>query len=155
MSFRITGLSPAPFRPLFALPDDALAARGARRYAAEADSGFPCRVTLEDAARGERVLLVNYEHQPAATPYRAAHAIFVREQGMAPFDRLDEIPPALRTRLLSLRAFDADGMMRAADVMDGAAAAPMIERMLADSQVAYLHAHFAKAGCYAARITRV
>ena len=39
-------------------------------------------------------------------------------------------------------------------VVEGEAAAPVIERMLADPGVAYLHAHYAKPGCYAARIDR-
>ena len=53
MSFVIHGLSPDTFRPLFALDDGALAARNIRRVVADADRGFPCRVTLEDARQGE------------------------------------------------------------------------------------------------------
>jgi hypothetical protein len=45
-------------------------------------------------------------------------------------------------------------MLRDADVVEGAAAAPVIARMLANPGVAYLHAHYAKPGCYAARIDR-
>jgi hypothetical protein len=36
--------------------------------------GFPCRVSLVDAEIGESVLLVNYEHLPAASPYRMRYA---------------------------------------------------------------------------------
>ena len=37
---------------------------------------------------------------------------------------------------------------------EGEALAPAIERLLADPRVAYLHAHYARRGCYAARIER-
>ena len=75
MSFRITGLDPKPFAPLFGLVEPELAARGARRVIADATPGFPDRVELRDAAPGETMLLVNYEHQSADTPYRSRHAI--------------------------------------------------------------------------------
>ena len=73
MSFRITGLSPEPFRHLFGLPDADLAARGVQRWAAGPDARLPDRVELRDALPGETLLLLNHEHQPADTPYRARH----------------------------------------------------------------------------------
>jgi hypothetical protein len=41
-----------------------------------------------------------------------------------------------------------------ADLAAGAVLAPVIERFLANPAVEYLHAHYAKRGCYAARIER-
>jgi hypothetical protein len=79
MSFVISGLAPGPFRHLFGLSDAMLAEVQVVRMIADAKPGFPCRITLEDAEPGEALLLVNYEHLPVATPYRSAHAIFVRE----------------------------------------------------------------------------
>lgn len=154
MNYRITGLSPEPFRHLFGLSDEALARHNARRYVADENSGFPDRVEIRDAEPGESVLLVNYMHQPAETPYRASHAVFIRESAATTYDRIGEIPPALKSRLISLRAFDADHMIVAADVAEGVALEPLIERLLADPKAAYLQAHFAKYGCYAARIER-
>jgi hypothetical protein len=153
MTFRVTGLSPEPFRPLFGLSDDALARRGARRYVADGP-GFPDRIEISDAAPGETLLLVNYVHQPADTPYRASHAIFVRERAVEPTDVVDDLPPAMRSRPLSLRAFDAAGLMVDGELVDGGAAEPLIERFLADPQVAYIHAHYARRGCYAGLIER-
>ncbi len=154
MSFRITGLSPQPFRPLFGLPDEELAARGARRCVADGQAGIPDRVELRDAQPGESVLLLNYTHQPANTPFQASHAIFVLEWAEAPYDRSNEIPQALRGRVLSLRAFDAADFMIAADLVDGREIETLIERMFGNPEVAYIHAHYAKWGCYAARIDR-
>lgn len=156
MSFRICGLPIEPFAPLFGLVDEALARAGARRYVADSKPGFPCRITLADAEIGERVLLLNYEHQPAESPFRSSHAIFVREgAGSVTVTSTNEVPPALRTRILSLRAFDADGMMLDAELVAGGRAEPAIERLFANPYVAYLHAHYATRGCYAARIDRI
>ena len=153
MSFRVTGLSPEPFRFLFGLSEEALAGHGARRYVADGP-GFPDRIEISDAAPGETLLLVNHVHQPADTPYRASHAIFVREREVAPTDMVDAIPPAMRVRPLSLRAFDPAGLMVDGDLVDGAEAERLIERFFDNPAVAYIQAHYAKRGCYAGRIDR-
>ncbi len=155
MDFRISGISVAPFRPLFDLDDNALLKLGARRYVADTKPGFPCRVSLEDAEPGEALLLANYEHQPApGSPYRASGPIFVRENARHTFDRTNEIPIQLRTRLLSVRAYDADALIVDAEVVEGAELEDLIGRYLEREDTAYLHAHFARRGCYACRIDR-
>jgi Protein of unknown function (DUF1203) len=155
MSFRITGLSPEPFRHLFGLSDTELAASGVRRYVANAKPGFPDRIEMRDAEPGEKLLLLNYTHQPADTPYRASHAIFVREGAKERYDRTNEVPEAMRVRTLSLRAFDEDGLIVEADLVEGSKAEGLIDRLFANPKVAYIQAHFAKYGCYAGRIDRV
>jgi hypothetical protein len=154
MSFRITGLDPAPFRHLYGLTDDELVARGVRRTIANAKPGFPDRIELRDAEPGEPLLLLNYTHQPADTPYRASHAIFVREGAEQAYEAVDEVPKALRLRPISLRAFDGHGEMVDADLVDGRVLEAVIERLLDNPEVRYLQAHYAKRGCYAARIER-
>ncbi len=154
-SFRITGLSAHEFQHLFGLTDDMLEKLGAKRYIANENPGFPDRIELRDADPGESVLLVNYVHQPADTPYRASHAIFVREGANLTFDRENEVPEVLRRRLLSLRAFDRTNMMVDADTIDGTEVEKLIGRFFANHEVAYVQAHFAKRGCYAARIERL
>ncbi|MBL8769734.1 MAG: DUF1203 domain-containing protein [Phenylobacterium sp.] len=154
MPFVVRPLSVAAFRPLFALSDAELAARGVLRRRVEGP-GAPCRVTLVDAAPGESVLLLNYEHQPADTPFRASHAIFVREAAEDRTFAPGEIPPAFAARAhLSLRAFDSDGMMVDAELAPTAELPAAIERLLDSAGAAYLHAHYAGAGCFAARIDR-
>jgi hypothetical protein len=103
---------------------------------------------------GETVLLMNHLHQPAQTPFRAAHAIFVRERGGEIFDEVNVVPPALARRLIALRAFDSRDYMIDADIAPGTELPVLIERMLANPQAHYLHAHYAKWGCYAARVDR-
>jgi hypothetical protein len=152
--FRVTGLSPEPFRPLFGLSDEALARHGVRRYRADSKPGFPDRIEISDAEPGETLLLVNFVHQPADSPYRASHAIFVRERDVVPTDLVDDIPQAMHVRPLSLRGFDAAGMMIEGDLVDAEGAEALIERFFANSEVAYIHAHYARRGCYAGRIDR-
>jgi hypothetical protein len=154
MSFRVLGLDPAEFRHLYGLPDAELARLGVQRMVADACPGFPDRIEVRDLIPGETALLLNYEHQPADTPYRSRHAIFVREGAERPLDLVDALPDAIRIRPISLRAFSADGDMLHADLADGAALVPLIQAFFADPAVAYLHAHYAKRGCYAARIVR-
>jgi Protein of unknown function (DUF1203) len=154
MSFRATGLDPSQFETLFALDEPALRAQGIRRVTADAKPGFPCRVTLEDAEPGETLLLFSYEHQPAHSPYRATGPIFVREAAAASFDRVDLVPPVLRGRLLSLRAYDGEDLIVDADVVPGDTVETAIERLFARDSVAYIHVHNAKRGCFACRIDR-
>jgi hypothetical protein len=154
MPFRVSGVSAEPFRHLYGLTDAELLARGARRYLADETPGFPDRIELRDLAVGETALLVNYTHQAADTPYRASHAIFVREGAEQTCSVIDEIPAVLQGRTLSLRAFDADHMMVDATLVDGRQARETIEGLLSNDSVAYIQAHYALRGCYAARIER-
>lgn len=154
MSFRITGLSPKPFRHLFGLDDAQLKVRGAIRRIVDAPHGYPERIELRDAAPGESVLLLNYVHQPADTPYHSRHAIYVREGAERAAEFRDEVPDVLRRRIIAVRAFDEEHMLVDADLASGDDIAALIERLFDDPRASYLHAHYAKYGCYAARIDR-
>jgi hypothetical protein len=154
MNFRIAGLSPEPFQHLFGLPADELAKHGAKRYVADRKPGFPDRIEMRDAEPGETLLLLNHTCQPADTPYRATHAIFVREGATDTYDRVNQVPEVMRVRLLSLRAYDAEGMMLDADVVEGVKIEPVIARLFANSNVRYIHVHNARQGCYSGRIDR-
>src|SRR4030095_10988566 len=153
MSFRVLGLSPDQFRPLFAMPDAELRQRGACHVIAD-DPRMPCRVSMEHARLGEELLLLNFEHQPANPPYRSTHAIYVRKVADRAFEAVDSVPDVLASRLLAIRAFDAQHMMIDAEVCEGTEAADLFERFLANRQTSYLQVHNAKRGCYAARVER-
>jgi hypothetical protein len=154
MGFRVSGLDREQFAPLFGLSDAQLSERGIVRRVADRQPGFPCRVSLQDAEPGETLLLLNYEHLAVASPYRARHAIYVRENAHTAEPAENEIPDLLRSRLLSLRAYDREGMMVEADVVHGSDVEPVIERILAEQSVEFIHVHNAKPGCFAARIDR-
>ena len=154
MGYQICALDSDKFSHLYGLDDDSLFEHRARRIQVDKKPGFPCRVTLEDADIGESVLLLNYEHLGVDSPYRSAHAIFVQEGAITCPPFVNEIPEQLVLRVLSIRAFDRDGMMVDADVVDGKGSEPVIKGLLAIRDVDYLHIHNAKPGCYAARVDR-
>ena len=155
MNFRIEGLAPDAFQHLFWLDDESLAARGARRQVADHKPGFPCRVSLEDAEPGEEVLLLNHEHHAVDTPYRASGPIYVRK-GATPWrGAAGEVPTMLRSRLLSIRGYDARGTMRASDVCDGSDLESALLNLFEDPRISYLHVHNAKPGCFNCRVDRM
>src|SRR3954467_1565372 len=154
MTYRITGLDPAPYRPLFGLSDEDLASRGVTRMTVTAKPSYPCRVSLTDRDIGEAVLLVNHVSHDVANPYRASHAIFVTEGADEAATYVNEIPPVFETRVLSLRAFDADGLMVDAMLAQPGEADPAIRKLFAHPWVANIHAHNAVRGCFAAKVER-
>jgi hypothetical protein len=151
MTYRIAGLDPAPYKPLFGLSDDDLAKRGIVRMTVT-DPTFPCRVSLVDRRIGEEVLLLNHVSHDVANPYRASHAIFVADTKRAEF--IDEIPPAFETRVLSLRGFDRNGMMIEAMLAQPGEADAGIRKLFENSEVETIHAHNAVRGCFSAKIER-
>lgn len=155
MTFRITALPLAPFEPLLALDDAALLALGARRMIADAPHSAPCRVSLADAEPGEALILLNHRHlDDPSSPYRSEGPIFVREAAVEAAPAPGEIPDMIGRRLLSVRAYDADGMMTDADVVEGRDLAGRLERWFADDAVVRIHLHTARRGCYLAAAAR-
>jgi len=154
-NFRIVGLPLAQFEPLFSLDDNDLAQKGARRLIVDAKPGFPCRVSLQDAEIGERVILVPFVHHDVESPYRASGAIFVRETAKQTELAPGEIPEVVAGRLISLRAYNDKGMMVNAAVTPGNELESQIEKFFVDAKISYLHLHNAGAGCYSCRVERV
>ncbi|MBY0423580.1 MAG: DUF1203 domain-containing protein [Parvularculaceae bacterium] len=154
MSFVIAGLDPARFAPLVGLPDADLAARGVVRRTAHSKPGFPCRVSLEDAEPGETLLLLNFESHSAPTPYRSAYAIYVRESAAQAATFHDQIPPVMRSRPMAFRHFDKNGMLIGASLALKGDSKEAIIAAFENQEVAYLHAHNAAHGCFAAEVRR-
>lgn len=154
MTYRITGLDPAPYKPLFGLPDAELAKRGIVRMTVTEKPSFPCRVSLTDRDLGESVLLLNHVSHDVANPYRASHAIFVTEGADAAAEYVDRVPPVFETRVLSLRGFNRDGMMAAAILTQPGEAEAGIRQLFANPEIETIHAHNATRGCFSAKIER-
>ena len=153
MTYRIKGLEPAAFAPLFKLGDAELEAMGMTRMTVD-NPNFPCRITLRDCEFGDEVILLNHVSHDGNNPYRASHAIFVSKSAAEPADYVDTIPPALDRRILSLRAFDSHGMMVEAALAQPGEADPAIRKLLANPAATHIDAHNAIRGCFAARIDR-
>ena len=154
ISFRISGIEPVAFAKFFEMTDSELAAQGARRCIVDSRPGFPCRVSLEDGQLGEEVILAPYVHHPVNGPYRASGPIYVRVAAKPAQLKLNEVPQVVRERLMSVRAYDAEGTMLGSNVTEGSEIEKQIEFFLTQPTVAYLHLHNAKAGCYSCRVDR-
>ena len=154
MTFRIMGLPRAAFAQYFIMSPAKLAQMGARRVIADADRGFPCRITLDDARAGESLILLNYVSHDVANPYRTAYAIYVREQAVEPEAWIDCLPPVFAGRPLSLRGFDDDGMLADARLALPGGVEEEIRNLFENPSIKCLHAHNAAHGCFAARIDR-
>lgn len=156
MRFLIHSLSLAPFRPLFALDEAALRTLGARRMIADAPHNAPCRVSLADAEPGEALILLNHRHLDLPdSPYRSEGPIFVREMAAEAALEPGAVPDMLGRRLLSVRAYDAAGMMTDADVVEGVDLASRLEAWFADPAVERVQMHTARRGCFMAEALRV
>ena len=154
MSYRITGLSPAPFAHLFGLPDAELAKHGAERVTAHAPNTYPDRIEMRDADAGETLLLLNHQHQPANSPYQSSHAIYVIEGASQTYSAVDEVPDVMTRRLLSLRGFNGADKIVDGRVVAGEDANATIRDMLRNDDIRYIHAHNAGHGCYSGLIER-
>jgi Protein of unknown function (DUF1203) len=154
MSFRLIGLPDQRFTALFSLSDSALSELNVRRVLATTHPGYPCRVGLIDAAIGDELLLLSFEHQTAGSPYKASGPIYVRKASRQESLPPDMIPDYVRLRQISVRAYDAQHMMIDATVCEGCEVAPLIRTMFADDEVAYIHLHNAKRGCFSCAVHR-
>ena len=153
MSYVVRGLDPEPYRHLFGLADEELASHGIIRMTVDSPT-FPCRVSLTDRAIGEKMLLLNHVSHEVANPYRATHAIFVTETEQEPAEYIDEVPPVFEKRVLSLRGFDANGMMADAVLTQPGEADAGIRKLFANPASETIHAHNATRGCFSAKIER-
>ena len=153
MTYRIRGIDPAPYRHLFGKSDEELARQGIVRMTVDSPT-FPCRVSLTDRDIGESVLLLNHVSHDVANAYRASHAIFVTESESEAAEFVDEVPPVFSSRMLSLRGFDANGMMTDALITQPGEADRGIRKLFENARVETIHAHNAARGCFAAKIER-
>ena len=153
MTFQIEALPVEPFVDYFDMTDDELERVGACRMIADEENAFPCRVSLRDAEIGEELILCNYEHLSVDSPYRARHAVFVSKSEQALLVE-NELPSHLAHRLLSLRGFTADGMMKTADVCEGPNLRSGLDQIMADTEIQFVDIHNAKQGCFHARARR-
>lgn len=154
MTYAIQGLAPDQFAPLFAMDDAALAERRAVRVRAAASAGFPCRVSLRDADEGDELVLVHHVNHDVDTPYRNAFAIYVRKDAAEAARYVDECPPVFAGRPIALRGYDGAGMLATARIALPGEADAAIRALFEDATIAYIDAHNAAHGCFAARIER-
>lgn len=152
--FQIHGLSIKEFLPLMDMDERALKELGAKRIVADAQPGFPCRVSLEDATVGEEVLALPYVHHDVMSPYYSAGPIFVRVNAREVELPVNYLPPLLNGRLISIRGYDQEGILIEANALPGEELEAAIQEVLGNQGVAYIHIHNARTGCYFCTIDR-
>lgn len=153
-NFRISAIESTAYAPLFDLSTESLNSKNIIRKVVDQFPGYPCRVSLEDAEIGEEVLLISHTHHPVSTPYRASGPVYIRKGARQARPGINEIPKMLEHRLLSLRAYTSDGMMCAAETIEGAGLQKAIGLIFQDPLTACIHIHNASPGCYNCRVDR-
>ena len=147
-NFKIKALQHEEFTELFELDNQSLEKLGAVKMRVDKKPGFPCRVSLEDAELGEEVILLTYQHHQTNSPYQSSGPIFVRRNATTALLDVNEIPTMLNHRLLSIRAYNKDGIMKEASVVEGTNLRHALLTAFSDPQIDYIHIHNAKPGCY-------
>jgi Protein of unknown function (DUF1203) len=154
MSFVIKALEGNIFSNLFEKNTSELNQIGALKMIVEEFPGYPCRVSLEDVPLGEEVILLPFEHHKVDSPYRSSGPIYIRKGAKTANLAVNEIPKMLNDRLLSLRGFNINGIMKDAIVIEGACTSESIKQLFENQEIAYLHIHNAKPGCYNCLVER-
>lgn len=152
--FVFVALSEVIFEPYLVMSDNELLKANASWLTVDSNPGYPCRVSLEDALIGERVLAISFNHHNAGTPYNASGPIFVRESAKQRSYQEGEVPEMLRHRSLSLRGYNSEAMMIDAIVVGGEDIEICLSNMFGSKQVEYIHVHNAKPGCFNCMVRR-
>jgi hypothetical protein len=121
-----------------------------------AEPGAPCRHCLRDAIPGETVLLGSYDLSGPRGIYWTPSPIFVHAEPCAAYDQADRIAPIVRTRLVSVRAYDAEDMCLydLGHVADGTDIDMALDRAIGDARTAFVNIQTAKPGCLLCRVER-
>jgi hypothetical protein len=123
--------------------------------AVSGDGPYPVRCCLSDAPDADGAILTSVMPFRGESPYAARSPVYVHaEQCGGHSEEPGAVPQMLRGRLLSVRAYDSAHMLTGTEVLPGIGLEGAIERLLGDAPGAYLHVHFAGAGCFACRIDR-
>jgi len=154
MNFQIHSLAVTPFDAFFKMNDKQLQTHNIVKSIVQEANSTPCRISLKDAEVGATVLLLNHQHLQGETPFQASHAIFVTQDVQRSCPEVNQVPRAINSRIVSIRAFNKQQMMVQADIAQGLEVSDKIQLMLNDKNVEFLHLHYAKQGCYIALVTR-
>ncbi|WP_264551335.1 DUF1203 domain-containing protein [Flavobacterium sp. N2038] len=153
-NFKIKPLNHMEFSGFFELTNLELEKIGAVKMTVDKFPGFPCRISLEDAEIGEEVILLPYKHHKTNSPYQSSGPIFIRKRAFTPIFETNQIPLMLNHRLLSLRGYDENGMMKEASVIEGITLKESISKIFENEKINYIHIHNARPGCYNCLVER-
>ena len=120
------------------------------------DDGYPCRHCLRDIDGGHDLLLLAYSPFPAPGPYSEVGPIFICADDCPAYRETGRLPHIVTDRLVTVRAYDgADEIIYGtADVVEGAQAQGLVDRLLARPDTAYVHIRTARNGCFLCEVRR-
>ena len=146
--FQILSLAGKLFSSYFNMCTKELQDVGAYLFLSDECPCYPCRVSLEDAKVGERVLALEYTHHAVQGPYKSSGPIFVRENAKEAKLSGNEIPDMLKHRFLSVRGYSDRGIMIEAETTPGSHLKTALIQQFQNKHVEYIHIHNASPGCF-------
>jgi len=152
--FQFEALDKKAFDFFMKLNDEELESHQAKWMNVDEAPGYPCRVSLEDAKIGERVLFLPYWHHDVKSAYRAMGTVLIRENANTTKLQINEVPQMLLHRVLSIRAYDTDNMMVDHDIAEGSELAFTLKKHFQNTRVEYIHLHYASPGCFCSAVIR-
>lgn len=152
--FIISGLDYDLFSKYFEMTESELKSIGAYIFLSDECPCYPCRVSLEDAEVGDRVLAIAYDHHSANSPYSSSGPVFIRKNTQVATLEKNTIPVMLRHRLLSIRGYNDAALMIEADTIAGKDLESVLYSQFANKSVEYIHIHNASPGCFNCSVNR-
>lgn len=120
---------------------------------ADSPHGYPCRHCLRWAQPGERMILFPFAAIPPGRPYSETGPIFVHAEPCERYAATDEFPAAFREGR-TIRAYNSDHDMIAAEIANGEGPEAGIARFLQKPETAFVHVRSATRGCFTMEIER-
>jgi hypothetical protein len=110
--------------------------------------GAPLRCCLRVARTGERLALIAYRPDRTAGAYREVGPVFVHAERCGGYPERETYPSGFRGWRQVQRAYDAEGRIVDALLVEGANAEQGIAKLLADPAVVTVHSRNVLYGCY-------
>ncbi len=122
----------------------------------EVATGYgPCRLCLRTFRIGEeRRILFTFDPFYRLEPLPLPGPVFIHEQECTRYDEHSGFPEDLRSHRLTLNAYGDRRRLLAEEYIEDGVVEPVIERLLGDSRIRYIHVRDTEAGCYDFRIER-
>ena len=115
----------------------------------------PCRLCLEKFAVGvDQRILFTYDPFAGLERYPLPGPVFIHEAECEPFPARGSFPPSMIRHRLTLLGYGADATVRVQVRVENGDPEPVVEEMLARTDVDYIHVRDTDAGCYDFRIER-
>ena len=72
----------------------------------DSNPGYPCRLSLEDARKGEEVYLFSHSPFTGANAYRETGPVFIRKNAVPAALGVNELPEIALARIIVVRAYN-------------------------------------------------